>query len=154
MKRLPTLLTVLAGFCLLALSACSDAELLERREDRLLGTWIFDKAFFRENGDLFRDNISGDFEGDILQFNPDYTCVYDDRLSNKVYYGTWGVFLDRDNFDGENDIEYYLDINIEDERRRPYFSFSSGIEFLTFERLTFVAQNRAGEFRFRMSKLR
>ncbi|MBX2871756.1 MAG: hypothetical protein KTR30_06645 [Saprospiraceae bacterium] len=84
--------------CLLLMglgTSCTIEDRLERKEDRLLGTWYFDRAFYKEDGDLFRDNVINEFEGDLITFFDDYTALYEDYSLNAAFDGGWEMFADR-----------------------------------------------------------
>ncbi len=76
-------------------TSCTIEDRLERKEDRLLGTWYFDRAFYKEDGDLFRDNVINEFEGDLITFFDDYTALYEDYSLNAAFDGGWEMFADR-----------------------------------------------------------
>jgi hypothetical protein len=147
--RLLLVLAVAAFF----LTSCSNEALLNRRENRLVGTWVFQKASFKENGDIFRDNISEDFEGDAIQFFPNYTALYDDFSLNAVFDGEWALFLDRDADGDDNDREYFLDMTFFDSVNRENFSYFTNVTRLTNNNMTLIANTQAGQFRFKLDKV-
>lgn len=133
-------------------NSCSYEYRIERKEDRLYGAWIFESASFRENGDVFRKNRDAEFVGDVIEFYDDYTATYDDRLDRIIYPGNWELVLDRAGFDGENDTEFYLDMDFFD-RGRPVMTFLCSVNNLTWERLNLRANVRSGVFYFKLRRL-
>lgn len=133
-------------------SACTDEYRLERKEDRLYGAWIFESASFKENGDLFRENRDSEFVGDIIEFYRDYTASFDDRRDRTIYPGNWELILDRATFDGENDNEFFLDMDFFD-RGRPVMTYLCGVNNLTWERMNLRANVRGGVYYFRLRRI-
>ena len=74
-------------------TGCSDEFYLERQEDKIIGAWEFEKVFYKADNALFRDNITGDYANDIIEFYDDYTAIYDDYSLGKVYPGDWLIRL-------------------------------------------------------------
>lgn len=137
-------------FLALLVSSCSDDAILDRREDRITGTWYFDRAFYKRDNALFRNNVISDYEGDFITFYPDYGAVYDDSSLNTIFDGTWSLFLDRYN-DGEKifnlEMIFYDDVN--------------GVEFSYYGELTRFSRNNItlevhdgrGVYTFKLDKL-
>ena len=72
-------LHILAILSIITLATgCSDDYLVDRKEDKLIGTWEFEKAFYRRDGDLFRDNVTLDYRDDVIVFFGDYSAEYFD----------------------------------------------------------------------------
>ncbi|MEM8523795.1 MAG: hypothetical protein AAGG68_04085 [Bacteroidota bacterium] len=135
------------------LGSCSNNALLNRKEDRLLGAWEFEDASFKEDGDLFRDNVDDEFEGDVIEFFGDGTALYDDFSLNAVFDGTWVLQLDRFDDNGESDAEFFLDMTFFDFVNRKEFSYFTNAITLTNNRMTLIANTRSGEYRFKLRKL-
>lgn len=96
---------LLATTALFTVTGCSIEDRIERRQDRLIGTWEIDRATFDEDGALFNDNITDDFRGDRLTFLPGGRVEYltgDGRL----FIGTWFIDAIRDL---DDDLEFTLD---------------------------------------------
>lgn len=149
MKRL--LFLGLLGLNLL-LSGCSDEYRLERKEDRLLGAWTFEKAFFRGNNALFRDDVLHQFEGDIIEFYGDYTAIYDDFSLGELFDGEWELFLERDIGDDEPDVDFFLDMTFYDPVAEDIFSFAGDVTNLTYNRMTYQAYTRDGVYTFKFRR--
>ena len=144
---------ILLVSAIIILSSCSNEALLDRKEDRLLGAWEFENASFKEDGDLFRDNINEEFEGDVVEFFRDGTALYDDFSLNAVFDGTWILQLDRFDDNGESDAEFFLDMTFFDFIDGTEFSYFTNAITLTHNRMTLIANTRSGEYRFRLRKL-
>ncbi len=149
MKRL----ALLCSISIFLFTACSDNARLNRKEDRLIGFWEFEKATFKEDGALFRDNITDDFEGDVLEFYSNYEAVYDDVSAGILFFGDWELILDRDSFDGEEDVEFFLDMRFFDEFNRPAFDYFTSVTTLTNNRLELIASNPRGRFTFKLRRI-
>ncbi|MCB9080234.1 MAG: hypothetical protein H6555_00805 [Lewinellaceae bacterium] len=139
---------------LVILSGCTDTWYVERQEDKLIGVWEFDQAFYRENGDIFRDRIDRSFEGDILEIYPDYTSLYDDFSRREVYPGDWEFFIERDFYDDENDRECFLDLVFYDRNDRVAWSWYGEVTLLTREKLNLRVNDRAGTYIFKLRRRR
>ena len=145
--------SVLILFVISLFSSCTIEERLERKEDRLMGAWVFEKAFYNDDNDLFRDNLTRDYEGDILEFFEDRFVLYEDVGTNEVFYGDWGLNATRRQFDDEQDVEFFLDMEFYDDRDRFAFSYFSTVTRLTWNKLHFKVHDRAGVYTFRLRKL-
>jgi hypothetical protein len=148
MKR--TILFSLAVIFLL--SGCSPEQRLERKEDRLIGAWTFEKAFYNEDGALFRDNVIRDFEGDIIEFLPDFSCIYDDYSLRYAFWGDWIMHFDRGYYDDEPDIDFFLDMTFFD-NGRVAFSYFSSVTLLTNNRLNLRVHDRRGVYIFKLRRI-
>ncbi len=131
---------------------CSPDYRLERKEDKLFGAWIFDRAFFLEDGDLFRDNVTREFEGDILEFFSDYSVVYDDYSLGVAFWGDWIMNVERGRFDNEADLEFFLDMTFFD-RGRVAFSYFSTVTLLTNNKLNLKVHDRGGVYTFKLRRI-
>ena len=132
-------------------TTCSPDFRLERKEDRLMGAWIFEKAWYREDGDLFRDNVIREFEGDVIEFFGDYSCVYDDYSLNYAFWGDWELFYERSFYDDEDDVEFYLDMTFFD-RGRVEFAYFSSVTLLTRNKLNLRVHDRGGVYTFKLRR--
>ena len=139
-------------FALFVASGCSIEDRLERREDKLMGSWIFDKARFDEDGDLFNDNVIDDFRGDIITFYSDFTCTYD-AANGQVFEGVWVMNAVRDQIDGESDVEFLLDIDFFNLNDSHAFTWLGTLTYLTRNRLTLHVHERTGKFIFKFDRL-
>lgn len=149
MKRL----TILLALAFFLFSACSDDARLNRKEDKLIGFWEFEKATFKEDGALFRDNVTDNFEGDVIEIYDNYTAIYDDVSLSSLFYGDWELFLERDNFDGDEDVEFFLDMRFYDDFNRPAFDYFTSVNTITENRLELTASNPSGRFTFKLRRV-
>ncbi|MEL7162567.1 MAG: hypothetical protein AAFN92_17550 [Bacteroidota bacterium] len=107
-------------------TACSIEDRIERREDRLVGTWVIDRAVFDEDGALFNSNITDDFRGDRLTFLPNGRVEYLDD-NGELFIGTWFIDAFRDLSD---DTEFTLDADFFDRFGFLAFRWSGTIQRL------------------------
>lgn len=136
----------------ITLASCSLDARIERREDRLVGRWAFDKAFFKDNGALFRDNVYRDYAGDIIEFYYNYEADYDDAGDRFVYFGEWEIFAERERV-GDDNVEFFLDMYFYNDRGRVAFSYIGEVTRLTNNRMTLRAYDRFGEYTFKFRKI-
>jgi hypothetical protein len=152
--RTYTLLACISA--LLVLSACSEEYRLERKEDKLLGTWEFEKAFYKADNALFRDNITGEYMDDIMEFYGDYTAMYYDYSANIEYPGEWQILTDRDYYydseGGGGDLEFFIDAVFWDVLPEGDFAFFGSIDRLNEDRLVFEARDRRGTYTFKLCR--
>lgn len=134
-------------------TACSDDFILDRREDRLIGDWRIEKAFYRENGDVFRENVLDEYENDVISFFRNYEAQYDDVSRRELYGGNWELILDRGFFDDEDDREFFLDLIFFDRFGRPAFDFNGEVIHLTNERLHIRVNDRSGTYLYKLRRL-
>lgn len=135
----------------LFLVSCSLDFQLDRREDRLVGRWAFDRAFFKDNGALFRDNIYNEFAGDIIEFYPDFEASYEDASERFTYWGDWEIFAQRGG--GDEDTEFFLDMYFYDDRGFESFSYIGEVRRLSRNVLRIEAYDRFGEYSFRLVRV-
>lgn len=135
--------------CLLSFSGCSIQDRVERREDRLLGTWVIDRAVFDEDGALFNDNITAEFEGDRLTFFPDNTVEYTTGNGQR-FSGPWFIDALRDL---DDDIEFTLDADFFDVRGTLAFRWTGTISRLTENNFNINVAEVDGTLRMRWDKL-
>ncbi|MFT6939605.1 MAG: hypothetical protein ACJASN_001091 [Cyclobacteriaceae bacterium] len=144
---------ILSLIVLTLLTSCTEEELIERKEDRLYGTWQFEKAFFLSTNSLFRNNISHLYEHDEITFYSDLTATYKDDNQRAIYTGDWFVILEvfPDDFDGTENV-YFLDAFFYGDRPQDDFGYYAEIEWLTRKRLRLFVMTPEGEYTFRLSK--
>lgn len=153
-----TLYVMKKSFILLILSltlvlGCSPDYLLERKEDKLIGLWSFEKAFFRGNGDLFRENVIDEFRGDRIEFFSNYDAIYDDYSLNATFDGVWELSFDRFVDDDGDDVEFFLDMTFYDYTVDEPFSYNCGVNQITRNRMELKARTRNGVYTFKLEKL-
>lgn len=133
-------------------TSCTIEDRLERREDRLLGTWFFDRAFYKGDYDLFRDNITNEFEGDVITFFDDYTALYEDYSLDAAFDGQWALFADRGFYDDDEDVEFFLDMEFYDYVNNEDFAYYSRVTRLTRNKLNIRVNLRDGYYIFRLRR--
>ena len=135
-----------------ALSVCTACSLdvqLENREERLLGAWYFDKAWYKDDRALFRNNVIDEFEGDVIEFFDDYAAVYDDAGTRELYWGDWTLSAFRG---GDDDVDFLLDMEFYNERDRLVYDFLSNVTLLTRNKLNITVHEPSGIFTFRLRR--
>ena len=138
---------------MITLMSCSEQELIERREDKIIGSWRFEKAFFTGNNALFRDNITHLVEDDIITFNYDYSAVYDDAGKRTIYDGDWFVVLETFiDPDGTENI-YFIDALFYGDRSSDEFGFYAEITWLTQNKMTITFFDNNGEYVYKLEKI-
>ena len=142
-------LSFLSLLSLLWLSGCSIQDRVANREDRLIGTWVIDRASFDEDGGLFNDNITDDFRGDEITFYPDGTVEY---LSGdgRFFSGPW--FLDALR-DLDDDVEFVLDADFFLDSGVLAFRWSGTIQRLTNNNFNINIPEVDGTLRLRWDKI-
>lgn len=137
-------------------SGCSEQYWLERKEDKLIGTWEFEKAFYKADNALFRDNITNEYADDIIEFYGDYTADYIDYSLNTTFPGDWEIILDKDYYytedGGSLNNEYFIDAVFYDGLAGEDFEFFGSIDRLNNNRLQFEARDRRGTYTFRLCR--
>lgn len=139
---------VLVGLSLLF--SCSDEEILDRKEDKITGTWFFDKAFYKADNALFRNNVISDYAGDFITFYPDNTALYDDRSLNAIFDGEWFLFLDRYD-DGEK--IFTMEMAFYDYVNRSDFVYFGEMTRISRNNITLRVRDDRGEYTFKLDKL-
>ena len=138
----------------MAVGACSKEHIIERKEDKIIGAWVFDKVFYKKDHALFRDDISHLYRDDIIEFFPDYTAIYDDFSLREVFDGQWSLIVDDDFYydDGGSDLEFFIDAVFFDYIHGEEFTFFGSITRLGRERLHFESHDRKGVFTFKLRR--
>ncbi len=136
-----------------AFSACTKEGRILRKEDKLIGAWTFEKVFYKRHNAIFRDNITSDYEDDIIEFFPDYGASYDDYSLNSIFDGSWTLFVEDNAWDGENDLDFYVDAVFYDFVNNEDFFLFGGIDRLNRNKLHFEAEDRSGKYTFRLRRL-
>ena len=125
-------------FCLLLLiTSCSLEERIERREDRLIGSWRLDRATEQNFGAIFWDDITDEYRGDRVSFSADETLIYETG-AGELFDGNWRIRSV--NGGGDNGTEFIIDAEFYDEDFELAFSWVAEIERLDRSRLKIVIQ--------------
>jgi hypothetical protein len=133
----------------LLFASCSIEQRIERREDRLVGTWQIDKASFKEDDELFADNITDEFRGDRITFFPDFSLRYD-AGTGELFDGVWRISALRE-FD-DNDLEFAIDADFFDPGGRIAFQWIGIVDRLTDNNFNVDLSERNGRLRIKWDK--
>ena len=138
-------------------SACSTDYRISKKEDKLIGGWVFEKATYKEDGALFRDNLTDDFYGDIIEFYGDYYASYDDVSLGVIFDGSWQILVDEDVYyddDGSNsELEFFIDMCFDDFVFREEFCYFGSLCRIGQNKLIIEATDRWGEWNFKLRRL-
>jgi hypothetical protein len=137
----------------LVTSSCSEEFLLERKEDKLIGTWEFEKVTYKSDGKLFSDNITDEYRNDIIEFYDDYTAIYDDYSLSTAYPGDWLVRLDHDYSSDGSSTEYFVDVLFYGMMQGEDFGIFGSIDRLGKYKLHLEATDRRGTYVFKLRRL-
>ncbi|SMG50783.1 hypothetical protein SAMN05661096_03738 [Marivirga sericea] len=148
MKKLSFLLLIV-----IVITSCTDRGRLERREDRIEGSWYFDRAFYKEDLALFRDNIIRDFRGDQITFYEEGYAEYYDASLDAYFSGDWFLTLHKTQYHDGNERLYTLDMEFLDHIHRERFSFYSNATRIGFNNLNLEVYDDFGFYTFRLNKL-
>jgi hypothetical protein len=142
------LYTILALGILLS-TGCSIQDRVERREDRLVGTWIIEKASFNEDGALFNSNVTDEFAGDRITFLPNGRLEY--LAGNGQFFtGTWFIDALRDL---DDDLEFTIDADFFDGSGFLAFRWIGTIDRLTENNFNINVSEVDGTLRLKWDKL-
>lgn len=130
-------------------SGCSIEDRIQRREDRLIGTWVIDRAVFDEDGALFNSNITDEFRGDRVTFFPDNSVEYVTG-NGQVFVGTWFIDALRDL---DDDLEFTIDADFFDAGGFLAFRWVGTISRLTENNFNLSVSEIDGTLRLRWDKL-
>lgn len=132
MKYLPLFL-----FVILFGTSCSLEERIERREDRLIGSWELDRATEQNFGAIFWDDITDEYRGDKVSFSADESLTYETGEGD-FFDGNWRIrSIDGG---GDNGTEFVIDAEFYDQDFELNFTWVAEIERLDRNRLKIVIQ--------------
>lgn len=144
---------LLIAFTVLLACGCSEQFYLERKEDKLLGAWEFEKVFYHADGHLFRDNITHEYAYDIIEFYDDYTAIYDDYSLGRIFPGEWQMILDKDSNSEGSNREYFVDAVFFGMFQNEDFALFGSIDRLNRNKLHLEARDRYGCYTFKLRRL-
>ncbi|MEM7574182.1 MAG: hypothetical protein AAF433_14845 [Bacteroidota bacterium] len=139
------------SFCLLVLllsTSCSLDERIERREDRLIGSWQLDRATEQNFGAIFWDDITGEFRGDRINFFADESLSYE-QANGSLLDGNWRIRA----INTDEGNEFVIDAEFYDENFELVFSWVAEIERLDRSRLKIVIQEDGRYIRLRWDSI-
>ena len=149
MKRYLPLFVLLA----ILMTSCSKEAIIHRKEDRLIGAWEFEKVFYKGDHALFRDNITHEYANDIIHFYPDYTATYDDASLRSIFDGEWALIVDEDYYDGDHDLEFFVDAIFYDFINGEDFTMFGSIDRLNRNKMRLEASDYRGTYTFKLRRL-
>lgn len=132
----------------LIITSCSLEDRIERREERIMGAWRIDKAWYKSDRALFRRNVRDEFGEDIIRFFDNYEAVYEDWRTGELFFGDWTISAYR----GDDDIDFLLDMEFYDDRGRLYEAFLSNVTQLTRQKLNITVHEPSGVYTFRLRR--
>ena len=131
------------------LSSCTDDAILNRKERRITGTWKFERVTFRQDWEIFPDNVLGFYEDDRITFHQDYTATYDDDSQRALFEGDWSIYLERD---VDDDRTIFVDMQFYDHVNDEIFSYFAEITFLTHRKMKMTVITNDGRYRYKLLK--
>ena len=143
------LLLLSLAFLTLLTTGCTVGDQLDRRENRLVGTWVLERATFDGDGDLFNRNVTDEFAGDQITFFRNGRIEY--LTGNGAFFaGTW--FLDAIR-DLEDDLEFTMDADFFDDNGQLAFRWLGTVKRLTNNNFNINVAEVDGVLRLRWDKL-
>ena len=145
MKR-SILLTLLA---VSLVSACSLEYYFDKKEEKIIGVWEFEKVTYKKDSALFSDNITSEYRHDIIEFFSDYGAIYDDYSLGVIFDGEWSLIYDED----EEGHEFFIDAVFFDFLAGEDFSLFGSIDRLDHRVLKLEAYDNKGKFTFKLRRI-
>lgn len=133
-------------------TSCTDRGRLERREDRIEGTWYFDRAFYKDDDAIFRKNIFDDYRGDEITFYEDGYADYYDASLDAYFSGEWFLTLHTTQFHDGRERIYTLDMAFEDHIHRQRFFYYSTATKIGLRNMTLEVYDDFGVYTFKLDK--
>ncbi|MDX1478116.1 MAG: hypothetical protein R3301_10465 [Saprospiraceae bacterium] len=140
---------LLATLGLIMLPACSIDYYFDRKEEKIIGAWEFEKVTYKKDSALFSDNITHEYRNDILEFFGDYTAIYDDFSLGAVFDGEWSLIYDQD----DEGHEFFVDAMFFDFLAGEDFALFGSIDRLDKRVLRLEAYDNYGKFVFKLRRL-
>lgn len=135
------------------ISACTDRARLERRAERIEGSWYFHRAFYKADLALFRENIIEEYEGDQVIFYEDGFAEYYDASLDAYFEGEWFLTLHKTRTSDGNERIYTLDMEFFDYIQREPFSFYSNATRIGFDNLNLEIYDDYGFYTFKLNRI-
>lgn len=130
-------------------AGCSVDDQLRNREDRLIGSWVLERASFDEDGALFNDNVTDEFRGDQITFFRNGRVEY--LAGDGAFFaGTWFMDALRDL---DDDLEFTLDADFFDDNGQLAFRWVGTIDRLTNNNFNINVAEVDGVLRLRWDKI-
>ena len=134
-------------------TSCITEWRLNNKEDRIIGVWEIERAFYKDYNALFRDNITSQYRGDRIEFLRNFTSIYDDYSTRRFAYGEWELSAIREYYDDDSDLDFYLDAYFYDDLGRLTFDLNGEVSRLTFNRFNLRIPDGNGELLLKMRKI-
>jgi len=141
------------GILILFLSSCTERGRLERRADRIGGKWYFDRAFYKEDNALFRNNLMDDYRGDQIIFHEDGFAEYYDASLDAYFGGDWVLTLHKYNYHDGSERIYTLDMEFYDYIHRDRFSIYCDAVKIGLNNLNLESYDDFGTYTFKLNKI-
>ncbi len=90
MKRLQTA-SIIILFILPLIASCTKNSFGNTPEEKIIGTWMFDKVKFKPSGDITYTDFSNAYSNCTVTFNANWTLSAYDAKSNITAIGTWHI---------------------------------------------------------------
>lgn len=147
--------TLLLLVVLITLGSCTKEGIIRRKENKIIGAWTFEKVTYKEYGAIFRDNITIDYQDDVVEFFPDFSAIYDDYSERTIFEGEWNLYVEEEDvFDNSmSDLEFFFDAIFFDFYYDENFHVFGGIERLNRNKMRLEGSNRYGKYLFVLRRL-
>jgi len=134
-------------------NSCSIEDRLDRKADKLIGAWKIDKVIYDKYGSLFNKKVTGDYRNDEFEFLPDHQVYYYDDDIDYEFEGNWTLVAEQGyDHDGDEEFEFYIQINFYDPVLKDAFGYYGYISRLNHKKFTFHVADRSGELEFRFRR--
>ncbi|MFY0685856.1 MAG: hypothetical protein JXQ90_01755 [Cyclobacteriaceae bacterium] len=140
---------VLSTIALVLLLSCSEEALLDNKADRVSGMWVFKEAKYHDYNRVFANDLNREYDGDIIELDFDFYAVYTDFELKEAFEGSWGIYLETDEYE---DI-YFVEMTFYDPVVEEEFGYYAEIEMVTNNKMNLIARNTNGEYRFKLLRL-
>nr|WP_256534202.1 lipocalin family protein [Lewinella sp. JB7] len=114
-----------------------------------MGSWQLERATYRGDDALFTRNVTDDFRGDRITFDPDYTAYYETGTGRR-FTGYWRISALRDR---DDDLEFTIDADFFDPFGNPDFRWLGTIDRLTENNFNIRIYERGGLLRLKWDRL-
>lgn len=142
---------ILVALSIIIGSGCSIEQQLERREDRLIGTWVIERAWFNQDWTIFRDVRTSEYENDEVTFfeNGELEYILGDGT---VYTGFWYLEALR-GVSQDDDTEFLIDAEFYEVNGSDSFRWIGNITLLTWNNFNIRIAERNGELVLKWDKV-
>lgn len=135
------------------LNSCTIENRIDRKADKLIGVWRIDKVIYDKYGSLFNKKVTREYRNDEFEFLPDTRVYYFDDDINYEFEGNWNIVAEKDyNYDGEREIEFYIEMHFYDPVYNDAFGYYGYISRLNDNKFHFHVSDGGGELEFRFRR--